>query len=432
MSARAADLQEDLLRRAPCGLFAFSAEGTLVAVNDTLLEMLDQVREDVLGQPVSTLLTLASRMFYETHVFPLLQMHGRVEELSLSLRARSGEPVPVLLNAVRREAGTDTVHHCAVMSVRERGRYEDELLKARHEAQEALRSNEALTQARRELESHARELDQKLSLLELRNQELTRVSTVLSQDLRDPVRQLSTFACLFTREDRLGLSLTGQRSLERIKTVSARLEQLVVGLHQFMALDSLQEPLEEVDLLETVGDARQWVAEMGAGRVTALRCDALPIVQGRRRQLMMLFYHLLDNAVKFHKPGEAPRIDISCQLLQQNSFRSIKDRYHYTDFARITVADQGLGIDRRYTHYVFEVLRKLDADSPGLGVGLAICRKVVENHQGSISVESEPGEGTRFTLLLPLRQRVASRGEVSQDDPAPACPPAEEPTAAKG
>ena len=408
MSAQDPSPLEELLHGAPCGLFAFDDAGTLVALNDTLLGVLGATREQAQGQPVGSVLTLASRLFFETHVLPLLRMVGRVEELSLTLRTRAGEPVPMLLNAVRQEHARGATYHCAVMSVRERGKYEDELLKARRAAQEALGNNAALLQARQELEEHTRTLDLKLTQLQQRNQELTRVSGVLAQDLREPIRKLSLFACLFTREDREGLSLTGQRSLERIKTVSAKLERLITGLHQFMSLDVLDDPLEEVDLLEAVGSARLRVKELSGHEAPLLRCDALPIIEGRRRQLMTLFFHLLDNAAKFHKPGQTPRVDIECQLVQHNSFRALKDRYHYTDFARITVVDQGIGFDKSYGEYVFDVLRKLDPDSPGLGVGLPICRKVVENHHGTISVESEPGRGTRFTLLLPVKQQASS------------------------
>jgi phosphoserine phosphatase RsbU/P len=399
---------DELLRAAPCGLFAFDDAGTLLALNDTLLDVLGYAREDVQGRPVTGLLSLASRLFCETHVFPLLRMQGRVDELYLTLRTRSGESVPMLLNAVRQERAEGAVHQCAVMSVRERGKYEDELLKARRAAEEALRNNAALIQIRQEFEEHTRTLDHKLTQLEQRNQELTRVSAILAQDLREPIRKLSLFACLFTREDREGLSMTGQRSLELIRTVSAKLEQLVVGLHQFMSLDVLEDPIEEVDLLEAVGNARRRVKEMSGHPAPELRCAALPIIEGRRRQLMTLFFHLLDNAAKFHKPGELPRVDIECQLVQHNSFRALKDRYHYTDFVKITVADQGMGFATSDAGYVFEVLRKLDPDSPGLGVGLPICRKVVENHHGTLSVESEPGRGTRFTLLLPLKQQTHS------------------------
>ncbi|HEX5746470.1 MAG TPA: ATP-binding protein [Archangium sp.] len=394
---------DDALNTAPCGVFSFTDDGTLVAVNGTLAEMLGYGTGELVGGRVESFLTLASRMFYQTHLFPMLRMQGKAEEIFLSLRSRSGESIPVLLNAVRKEHEGGVVNQCALIPVRNRGKYEDELLAAKRTAEEALRNNEELTRARRELELHARELDQKLSRLEQKNQELTRISTILSHDLREPIRKLSMFSSLFTQQDRQVLSATGQRSLDRIKLQSARMEQLVMALQEFVSLDDTQEPLEDVELGDVVGGARQLVTER-AGTMMELRSEPLPVLQGRRRQLMMLFFQLLDNSVKFRRPEESPRIGIECHVIQHNTYRANTGRYHYTDFARILYADNGMGFDNRYSDYVFEALKKLDPDSPGQGIGLAICRKVVENHNGSISVESEPGRGTRFTLLLPLRQ----------------------------
>jgi phosphoserine phosphatase RsbU/P len=395
---------DDLLNFAPCGLMSFTDDGKLVVVNDTLLGLLGYARDELLGRQVETLLTLASRIFYQTHFFPMLRLHGKAEELFLSLLSKNGEDIPVLINASRREREGGFVNLCALIPVRERGKYEDELLKAKRTAEEALQSNEELTRARQELEQHALELDRKISRLEQKNQELARVSSILSHDLREPLRKLSVFASFFTPQDREVLSSTGQRSIERIKAESARIDQLVTALQQFVSLEVANEPIEEMDLGEALDSARQLVLEKTGLDAAQLRSEPLPVIQGWRRQLVLLFFHLLDNAVKFRKPEASPRIDIGCRLIQHNSFRAIKGRYHYTDFARIVFADSGAGFDNRFSAYVFEALTKLDPRTPGLGFGLAICRKVVENHNGSISVESEPGKGTRFTLLLPLRQ----------------------------
>jgi sigma-B regulation protein RsbU (phosphoserine phosphatase) len=395
---------EDLLNCAPCGFLSFTDGGVLVVVNDTLLGLLGYGRDELLGRHVETLLTLASRIFYQTHFFPLLRLHGKAEEIFLSLRARSGEDVPVLVNAVRREREEGIVNHCALIPVRERRKYEDEILKARRAAEEALRNNEELSQARQELEQHARALDQKLSRLEQKNHELARVSGILSHDLREPLRKISVFAGLLTHEDREAMSSTGQRALERIKAESMRMDQLVTALQQFVSLELADEPLEEVDLGDALGLARRMVSEKSELVAAPVRAPPLPVIQGRRRQLVLLFFHLLDNAVKFRNPDVSPRIDVECRRIQHNSFRAIKGKYHYTDFARLVFTDNGMGFDNGYGQYVFEALKKLDPSTPGLGFGLAICRKVVENHNGSISVESEPGRGTRFTLLLPLRQ----------------------------
>ncbi|QRN94618.1 PAS domain-containing protein [Archangium violaceum] len=395
---------DDLFDFAPCGLLSFTDEGTLVVVNDTLLGLLGYSRDELVGGHVDRILTLASRLFYQTHFFPLLRMQGKAEEISLSLSSKSRESVPVLVSAVRRERQGTIVNDCALLPVRERGKYEDELLRAKRAAEEALRSNEELIQARQELQLRAQELDQQLHQLERNNQELTRISTILAHDLREPMRKLSVFGSLFTKEDRQVLSLTGQRSLDRIRAESARMDGLLTALQQFVSLEVTEEPTEAVNLNDVVRSAQQMVSERTERGAPKVLSQSLPVIQGRRRQLVMLFYHLLDNAVKFRTPEVFPQVDIGCGVIQLNSFRAIKDKYRYVDFARIVLEDNGVGFHGRYSDYVFEALRKLDPNTPGPGIGLAICRKVVESHGGSISAESEPGRGARFTILLPLGQ----------------------------
>jgi sigma-B regulation protein RsbU (phosphoserine phosphatase) len=85
-----------------------------------------------------------------------------------------------------------------------------------------------------------------------------------------------------------------------------------------------------------------------------------------------------------------------------------KERYVYADFAQIELEDNGTAFDPKYRDYIFRLLKKVHLDSPGLGVGLALCRKIVSAHYGSIRVEPRPGEGTTFTLLLPVQQQASA------------------------
>src|SRR5688500_19459968 len=122
---------EPLLDRAPCGFLSFAEDGTVTLANETLLEMLGYERDQLVGRHVERILTVGSRIFYQTHWFPLLRLHGRAEEIFLLLRSRSGEEVGVLVNAVRRERGGGAAYDSVLMQVRERRKYEDELLRAR-------------------------------------------------------------------------------------------------------------------------------------------------------------------------------------------------------------------------------------------------------------------------------------------------------------
>src|SRR5918993_938774 len=133
---------DDLLNTAPCGFLSFDDDGRIAAANETLAELLGYERGELLGRHVESLLPVASRIFYQTHLFPLLKLHDRVEEVYFSLRSKGGAETPVLVNAVRRERGGVVVNDCVLMHVRQRNQYEDEILRAKHAAEDATRAKD--------------------------------------------------------------------------------------------------------------------------------------------------------------------------------------------------------------------------------------------------------------------------------------------------
>ena len=154
---------DERLDTAPCGFVSFTDAGVITSINRTLLEMLGYAHADLAGRHVEQILTIGSRIFYQTHWFPLLRMHGRAEEIFLMLRARTGEDVGMLVNAGRREREGGVEYDCVMMRVRERQKYEDELLRARRVAEQARDESEerrrALQEANDRLEAQAVELE---------------------------------------------------------------------------------------------------------------------------------------------------------------------------------------------------------------------------------------------------------------------------------
>lgn len=392
---------DETLDRAPCGYLAFRDDGYIVELNATLGEWLEHDPAALAGKHVDAVLTVASRIFYQTHLFPLVTLHGRAEEIFLSLRTRGGAPLPVLANAARREEAGGAVTRCVFLPLRERRKYEDELLEAKRAAEDAARNNEELVRTRQELERHARDLDRKVQRLEQRTDELTRLSRLYSHDLRAPLRKIGTFAELLRERDGAALSPDGAALLGRIRSETVKMDALLQSLREYATVGATVEEPTPVPLEEVVREAERQVRARWEGVGLELSCGALPTVAGHREQLVLLFAGLLDNAVKFRR-GDAARVEIDGCVVQGNSYRRIEGRYRWVDFARVEVRDRGTGFDPAYREYVFDILAKVSLDSPGLGFGLAIARKVVDHHHGSIEIDPEPGAGTRVTLQLPL------------------------------
>lgn len=153
---------DDLLNHAPCGFLSFTDDGKIALVNATLLKILGYESEDLQGQPVETIFSIASRIFHQTHFFPLLKMRGKADEIFLSLRTKSGDDVPVLINAIRQKRKRQTFNDCVFMSMQRRHEYEEQILFAKKTAEQAIRLkdeiNASLEEVRIALETRQVEL----------------------------------------------------------------------------------------------------------------------------------------------------------------------------------------------------------------------------------------------------------------------------------
>ena len=393
-----------LLDTVPCGIISFSDSGAVQFANAVLLDHLRLSRQDLIGSNISSILSAGDRIFYQTHLFPMLRLHGRVDEIFLTFKGGEGRELPVLVNAVRRPHEDAFLNHGVVIPVHRRQKFETELLQARKRAEDALQSNETLMESQRALESRTRDLDRRLSRIQHQNAELRRLNRIMAHDLREPLRKMATFADILAAENREELSSSGSDALDRVLASSDRMNDLLSRLQEYLALDSAGEPLTMVNLNNVLESAVETVKRNPEHAGIVITCGSLPKVEGFRRQLVALFTQLFDNAMKFRSTDREPRVKVECAVVQQNSYRSVAEKYRYVDHARITIIDNGMGFEPRFKDYVFEILKKLDADSPGLGMGLAICKKIVANHYGSIMIESEPGAGTTVTVTLPLTQ----------------------------
>jgi PAS domain S-box-containing protein len=354
---------DDLLNTAPCGFLSFADDSKIVSVNATLLDSLGYELDELRGRHVETFLPVASRIFYQTHFFPLLKLHGRVEEVYLSLRAKNGMEVPVLANAARRESGGAVVYHCILMQMRQRNQYEDELLQAKKVAEEAtLAKDEFLA--------------------------------VVSHELRTPLTAILGWA----RMMKLGKldENTTARALETIERNAESQSQLIEDLLDFSRIISGKIRLDvgrvELDsLVEAALNVVRPAADAKGIRLQSVLDPRAGPVSGDPERLQQVLWNLLSNAIKFTPKGGRVQI----RLARVNSS------------VEVTVSDTGQGISAEFLPYVFERFRQADNTTTrqhsGLGLGMAITKHIVELHGGTIrAVSPGEGQGASFILRLPV------------------------------
>jgi len=207
---------DPLIDAVPCGIVSFLDDGTIRVVNAPLAEMLGIPRAELLGRRIESILNVGSRIFYQTHFFPLLRLHGHAEEIFLLLRSADGRDVAVLANAVRRERGGEWVTDCALLRVYERQKFEDALLRAKKAAEDARAhadeqraqvegANEQLERQAVELELSQQQLMDQAEELETQTEELERQRAIAD----DANRAKSTFLAMMSHELRTPLNAIG-------------------------------------------------------------------------------------------------------------------------------------------------------------------------------------------------------------------------------
>ncbi|MFP4521198.1 MAG: sensor histidine kinase [Fibrobacterota bacterium] len=222
------------------------------------------------------------------------------------------------------------------------------------------------------------------------NAELESYAYVASHDLKEPLRMITSYLNLLERKNRTVLDPESLEYLEFASDGATRMKELINGLLEYSRIGSGGLKLSKTDtkaaVLEACSNMRMLIEENDADIII----EDLPEIECDHIQIVQLFQNLINNGIKFGKEGTVPQIRISCQLKEK-----------YADFS---VSDNGIGIEPDRMHRIFDIFQRLypRGKYEGTGIGLAICRKIVERHGGKISVCSVPGEGSVFRFGIPV------------------------------
>jgi PAS domain S-box-containing protein len=396
---------QDLLNTLPCGFVTFAHDGVVIAANQTLLDMLGYSHEEVLQKPVEQLFSVGTRIFYQTHWFPLLVLHGHAEEVFLQLRTRTGEVLGVLSYARQRRATTGPEYDCVLVHVRERAKYEDELLRAKRAAEE---SNARLESKQRELQQANEQLEAQAVELELQQEEAEQLrvaadnankakSTFLatmSHELRTPLNAISGYLQIL--EAGIAGPLT-DRQLEIITRIDKSGHHLLRLINEVLNLAKIEAGMVDYDITdvsakELVSEVVPLVEPQFASKHIRLSVEVDPRsrVSADAEKVQQILLNLLSNAVKFTSP---------------NGTVEILTRPDGTGDLLLMVKDNGIGIPAEQLESVFAPFVQVDSSHSrkveGTGLGLAISRDLARGMGGDLWAESTLGAGSTFTLKLP-------------------------------
>lgn len=254
--------------------------------------------------------------------------------------------------------------------------------------------------SRKKVESEKARLIEQLTLS---NEELARFAFICSHDLQEPLRMIRSFSEKLQSHmgRRLDKDEKGKKYFRFITEGAARAQDLIAGILEYSSIETNTRPNETIDLEELALSIKANLHESLTERDAKITFGPLPTIVGNRTQIHQLFQNLIVNGLKYQAPGSKPEVHVEGS--------DLGDQWH------LSIQDNGIGINQRHFSKIFEVFQRLNRKSQyaGTGIGLSICKKVVERHGGRIWVTSEPDVGSTFNFLIqkPTSLEVASKNE---------------------
>jgi PAS domain S-box-containing protein len=253
-----------------------------------------------------------------------------------------------------------------------------------------------------------RELQEVNADLVRSNENLRQFAYVASHDLQEPLRKIITYSDLILARSKETLSAASREYLSKIAVGSQRMSSLIKDLLEFSQAERKDELYTNVDLNQVLYDIRNDYDVTMAEKGATLEAGPLCVVEAIPLQMNQLFYNLVGNALKFARPDQPPRVKIFSRMIGNDEKRDLALDTNKA-YCEITFQDNGIGFEPKFADQIFVLFQRLHAREryEGTGIGLALCKKIVENHKGIIRAESNEGEGAMFKVVLPLKVRDA-------------------------
>jgi len=256
-----------------------------------------------------------------------------------------------------------------------------------------------------------KQLIENITQLKAVNEELERFAYVASHDLQEPLRKIILFSDQLANKYRPLLKEEGANFIDRIMKSAKRMQMLIKNILSFSRSSTNFEAFEKTNLnllLQGILSDLEISIQQKKAEIDIEQLPTLNIIPDQFRQL---FQNLIINALKFSKPDCPPHIHIYAEKIKGMQIAGIKDNLYDEDFFTIYVKDNGIGFEQKYADEIFTLFKRLNSYDKyeGTGIGLSICKKIVQQHNGYISANSSVGEGTTFTISLPAMTRNETR-----------------------
>jgi PAS domain S-box-containing protein len=261
-----------------------------------------------------------------------------------------------------------------------------------------------LNENKESLKRRASEMEDMNTELEGANKELNTFNYIASHDLQEPLRKIRNFISILLKGDEIKQH-DGINYLKKAQDTAIQMQKLLEDLLKYSITKSSDRKFEVLDVAAIVEEVRRSLEETLEKKKAVLEIiPPLCSIKMIRFQFFQLFQNLITNSLKFSKPGAPPYIIIKSEIVKGDSL-SFEKLSQKIDYCHITYTDNGIGFDSQYKDRIFEVFQRLNSkdEYPGSGIGLAICKRIIENHHGVITATGEIGAGARFDIYVPAK-----------------------------
>ncbi|MEO0375686.1 MAG: ATP-binding protein [Cyanobacteria bacterium P01_A01_bin.17] len=388
-------LQSDLI-----GILFANIDGSIQEANDEFLRIIGYSRQELQeGKIRWDKLTPPEQLHRDHAGIAEAQKHGSCTPYEKEYVLKDGRRVPVLVGYVL--SGVDRTEAVAfVLDITERKQAERALQTAKDDLERQIQARTAdLSQTNLSLQAEVterieseRKLSQTAHDLAISNQALQDFAFVASHDLQEPLRKIQTFSDRLQVKYGSDLEDQAQDYLRRMQNAAQRMQILIHDLLAYSRISTQEQPFTSTDLNTTVRNVLSDLETLIEQTSAQIEIGALPTLEADPLQMRQLFQNLVGNALKFCQPGQVPAIAIMAEAGNQT--------------VELRVQDNGIGFDLEHLERIFTPFQRLHGRSEyeGTGMGLAICRKIVERHRGQLSATSARNEGATFVVTLPYTQ----------------------------
>jgi PAS domain S-box-containing protein len=365
-----------LLEAAPDAMVVVNQGGEIVLVNVQAEKQFGYRRDELIGQKVKNIIPegFAERLIADATrsvADALAQQIGMGIELSGRRKDGSRFPIEIMLSPLESTGGILVTAAIRNISARKKSEEDNAGLELR-------------------VDERTKELAFANQVLEQSNLELKQFAYIASHDLQSPLRSISGFVQLLKSEYEDKLDEQGQDWIRRTVQSVGQMQTMIRDLLSYSSVDARSQPFTQIPFLDVVNDALTLLESSIHDSGAQVTCGPLPEIMGDRSQLVQLIENLIGNGLKY-RDDKPPHIHVSAEPSGKEWIFSVRD--------------DGIGIDPEHYEQIFEIFKRLhnQTDYPGTGIGLAVCRRVVNRHGGKIWVKSEPGHGSTFRFTIPER-----------------------------